>query len=131
MAAYVEHAYNLGFEDTSLYAFMQDALVATTRSDPTVADLIQWLLTCGEYGVKAMALLDKANTSTYGNPEITKVNIGVGKNPGILISGHDLRDIQDLLEQTEGTGLEQSGGYPFRLRIDRPTLFPEGSTRKP
>ena len=59
-----------------------------------------------EYGVKAMALLDKANTSTYGNPEITKVNIGVGKNPGILISGHDLRDIQDLLEQTEGTGID-------------------------
>ena len=71
MAAYVEHAYNLGFEDTSLYAFMQDALVATTRSDLTVADLTQWVLTCGEYGVKAMALLDKANTSTYGNPEIT------------------------------------------------------------
>ena len=106
MAAYVEHAYNLGFEDTSLYAFMQDALVATTRSDLTVADLTQWVLTCGEYGVKAMALLDKANTSTYGNPEITKVNIGVGKNPGILISGHDLRDIQDLLEQTEGTGID-------------------------
>ena len=106
MAAYVEHAYNLGFEDTSLYAFMQDALVATTRSDLTVADLTQWVLTCGEYGVKAMALLDKANTSTYGNPEITKVNIGVGKNPGILISGHDLRDIQNLLEQTEGTGID-------------------------
>ena len=104
--AYVEHAYNLGFEDTSLYAFMQDALVTTTRSDLTVADLTQWVLTCGEYGVKAMALLDKANTSTYGNPEITKVNIGVGKNPGILISGHDLRDIQDLLEQTEGTGID-------------------------
>ena len=106
MAAYVEHAYNLGFEDTSLYAFIQDALVATTQSDLTVADLTRWVLTCGEYGVKAMALLDKANTSTYGNPEITKVNIGVGKNPGILISGHDLRDIQDLLEQTEGTGID-------------------------
>lgn len=106
MAAYVEHAYNLGFEDTSLYAFIQDALVATTQSDLTVADLTRWVLTCGEYGVKAMALLDKANTSTYGNPEITRVNIGVGKNPGILISGHDLRDIQDLLEQTEGTGID-------------------------
>ena len=98
----VDSAEKLTFENEP----MQDALVATTRSDLTVADLTQWVLTCGEYGVKAMALLDKANTSTYGNPEITKVNIGVGKNPGILISGHDLRDIQDLLEQTEGTGID-------------------------
>lgn len=106
MAAYAEHAYNLGFEDAEIYAFMQEALVATTRQELTVTELIHWVLSCGEQGVKVMALLDKANTSTYGNPEITKVNIGVGKNPGILISGHDLKDIQELLEQTEGTGVD-------------------------
>jgi len=106
MAAYVEHASNLGFEDTTIYAFMQEALVATTNDSFSIEELTGWVLNCGEIGVKAMALLDKANTSTYGNPEITKVNIGVRYNPGILISGHDLRDIQDLLEQTEGTGVD-------------------------
>lgn len=105
MAAYAEHATNLGYEDLEVYAFMEEALVATTQ-DFSAEELTALVLKCGEYGVKTMALLDKANTSTYGNPEITKVNIGVRNNPAILISGHDLRDMQDLLEQTEGTGVD-------------------------
>ncbi len=105
MAAYAEHAANLGYEERDIYAFMQEALVATTE-DLSADELTALVLKCGQYGVKTMALLDKANTSTYGNPEITKVNIGVRKNPAILISGHDLRDMQDLLEQTEGTGVD-------------------------
>ena len=99
MAAYTEHAFNLGYEDNDIYVFMQEALVATNQ-DLSIEELTALVLRCGEYGVKAMALLDKANTSTYGNPEITKVNIGVRNNPAILISGHDLRDMHDLLEQT-------------------------------
>jgi len=106
LAAYAEHAANLGFEDNEIYAFMQDALVATKNDDLSADELTGLVLKCGSMGVRVMALLDKANTSTYGNPEITKVNIGVGSNPGILISGHDLRDIHDLLEQTEGTGVD-------------------------
>ncbi|EOA56180.1 MULTISPECIES: hydroxylamine reductase [Bacteroidales] len=105
MAAYTEHAFNLGYEDNDIYVFMQEALVATNQ-DLSIEELTTLVLRCGEYGVKAMALLDKANTSTYGNPEITKVNIGVRNNPAILISGHDLRDMHDLLEQTEGTGVD-------------------------
>lgn len=105
MAAYAEHAVNLGFDDEEIQAFMQEALVATTQ-ELSADELTALVLKCGEYGVKTMALLDKANTSTYGNPEITKVNIGVRNNPAILISGHDLRDMQDLLEQTEGTGVD-------------------------
>ncbi|MDD3773099.1 MAG: hydroxylamine reductase [Weeksellaceae bacterium] len=105
MAAYAEHASNLGYDEEEINAFMQKALVATTQ-DLSVDELVSLVLECGSYGVKTMALLDKANTSTYGNPEITKVNIGVRNNPGILISGHDLRDLQDLLEQTEGTGVD-------------------------
>ena len=105
MAAYAEHAVNLGFDDKEIQAFMQEALVATTQ-ELSADELTALVLKCGEYGVKTMALLDKANTSTYGNPEITKVNIGVRNNPAILISGHDLRDMQDLLEQTEGTGVD-------------------------
>ena len=105
MAAYTEHAYNLGYEEDSIYQFIEEALVATTK-ETDIQKLINLVLGCGEMGVKAMALLDKANTSTYGNPEITKVNIGVRNNPAILISGHDLRDMQDLLEQTEGTGVD-------------------------
>ncbi|MDL2296528.1 hydroxylamine reductase [Bacteroidales bacterium OttesenSCG-928-B11] len=105
MAAYAEHAVNLGFDDESIHTFIQEALVATTQ-DLSADELTALVLKCGEYGVKTMALLDKANTSTYGNPEITKVNIGVRNNPAILISGHDLRDMQDLLEQTEGTGVD-------------------------
>ena len=105
MAAYTEHAHNLGHENPSIYEFIDRGLVATTL--PLSADqLIQLVLECGKNGVDAMALLDKANTDTYGNPEITKVDIGVRKNPGILISGHDLRDLYELLEQTEGTGVD-------------------------
>lgn len=105
MAAYTEHAYNLGHENPSIYEFIDRGLVATTL--PLSADqLVQMVLECGKNGVDAMALLDKANTDTYGNPEITKVDIGVRKNPGILISGHDLRDLYELLEQTEGTGVD-------------------------
>lgn len=105
IAAYAEHARNLGYEDNDIYAFMQKALVATTE-EYTADELVSLVLKCGEYGVKTMALLDKANTETYGNPEITKVNIGVRNNPAILISGHDLRDMQDLLEQTKDTGVD-------------------------
>ena len=105
MAAYAEHAYNLGYEEEDIHAFIQEALAATTE-ELSADELTAMVLKCGEYGVKTMALLDKANTSTYGNPEITKVNIGVRNNPAILISGHDLRDMQDLLEQTEGTGVD-------------------------
>lgn len=106
MAAYTEHAYNLGFEDNTLYKFMQEALVATIDDSLTADQLVSLVMETGRHGVIAMALLDKANTSSYGNPEITKVNIGVRNNPGILISGHDLRDMEDLLIQTEGTGVD-------------------------
>lgn len=105
MAAYTVHAYNLGHENPSIYEFIDRGLVATTL--PLSTDqLIQLVLECGKNGVDAMTLLDKANTTTYGNPEITKVEIGVRKNPGILVSGHDLRDLYELLEQTEGTGID-------------------------
>ena len=106
IAAYAEHAANLGFEDPDIFAFMQDGLIATRKDSLSAEQLTGWVLSCGKMGVRVMTLLDKANTSTYGNPEITKVNIGVRNKPGILISGHDLRDIQDLLEQTEGTGVD-------------------------
>ena len=106
MAAYAEHAANLGFEDETLYAFMQEGLVATRNDNLTADELTALVLQCGEMGVKAMALLNKANTESYGHPEITKVNIGVRNNPAILISGHDLRDLKELLEQTEGTGVD-------------------------
>ncbi|MDP4277200.1 MAG: hydroxylamine reductase [Bacteroidota bacterium] len=106
MAAYAEHACNLGFEDDTIYAFMQKALVASRNDGLTANELIRMVLECGKYGVKTMALLDKANTSTYGQPEMTKVDIGVRNHPGILISGHDLRDLEDLLKQTAGTGVD-------------------------
>lgn len=106
MAAYAEHAYNLGYEDKEVYAFMQKALAATLNDSLGADELVALTLETGKYGVTTMALLDKANTSRYGNPEITKVNIGVRNNPGILISGHDLRDMEDLLKQTEGTGVD-------------------------
>lgn len=105
-AAYTEHALNLGFEDPDIYEMMDNALAEISRKDIDVDQLTSLVLNVGECGVKAMKLLDKANTTTYGNPEITKVNIGVGKNPGILISGHDLKDLEELLEQTEGTGVD-------------------------
>ncbi|MFA6360829.1 MAG: hydroxylamine reductase, partial [Dysgonamonadaceae bacterium] len=106
MAAYAEHAFNLGYEDNKIYAFIQQALVDTTNDNLSADELTQLVLKTGKYGVKVMALLDSANTGSYGNPEITKVNIGVGKNPGILISGHDLKDMEELLKQTEGTGVD-------------------------
>ncbi|KAA3691571.1 hydroxylamine reductase, partial [Bacteroides salyersiae] len=106
MAAYVEHAYNLGHESPEIFAFMQQALAELTRDDITVDQLISLVLETGRYGVSAMAQLDAANTETYGNPEISEVNIGVGENPGILISGHDLKDLEELLQQSEGKGID-------------------------
>ena len=106
MAAYVEHAYNLGYENPEIFAFMQYALAELTREDITVDELITRTLATGNHGVQAMAQLDTANTSHYGNPEISEVNIGVRNNPGILVSGHDLKDIEELLQQTEGTGID-------------------------
>jgi len=106
MAAYTEHAMHLGFNDESIHTFMQQALSDMTTQKLTVPELTQLVLETGKYGVSAMALLDKANTQSYGNPEITKVDIGVRSNPGILISGHDLKDLEELLEQTKGTGVD-------------------------
>lgn len=106
LAAYAEHAYNLDKKDDDVFRFMQHALAEITREDITPDELIALTLETGKYGVQGMALLDSANTSRYGNPEMSTVNLGVGKNPGILISGHDLRDIEDLLIQTEGTGVD-------------------------
>lgn len=106
MAAYVEHAGNLGFEEEGLHQFIQYALAETLRKDLSAEQLTTLVLETGSQGVKAMALLDKANTSSYGNPEITQVNIGVRNNPAILISGHDLKDMEELLAQTEGTGID-------------------------
>lgn len=106
MAAYVEHAYNLGYENPEIFSFMQYALAELTREDITVDELITLTLATGNHGVQAMAQLDTANTSHYGNPEISEVNIGVRNNLGILVSGHDLKDIEELLQQTEGTGID-------------------------
>ena len=106
MAAYAKHADVLGKHETSLDAFMQETLAKTLDDSLSVGDLVGLTLETGKFGVSAMALLDAANTGTYGHPEITKVNIGVGSNPGILISGHDLRDLEMLLQQTEGTGVD-------------------------
>ena len=106
MAAYAEHAKNIGKEDLAINAFIYEALAATLDDSLTADDLVALTLKTGEYGVKAMALLDEANTSRFGNPEITEVDIGVRKNPAILISGHDLTDLEQLLEQTKGTGVD-------------------------
>ncbi|AIQ49874.1 hydroxylamine reductase [Paenibacillus sp. FSL R7-0273] len=106
MAAYMEHAAVLGFGDTGAHAFMEKGLAATLDDSLSAGELTALVLECGKFGVDVMALLDQANTTTYGNPEITKVNIGVGRNPGILISGHDLKDMEELLKQTEGTGVD-------------------------
>jgi len=106
MAAYGFHAYNLGSTDNDIYKFYEKALLATVDDSLSAEELTALVFETGEYGVKVMALLDGANTSAYGTPVATEVNIGVGKNPGILISGHDLKDIKDLLEQTEGTGVD-------------------------
>ena len=106
LAAYLHHANVLGQEDESLDAFQQETLAALLEKEVDGEALTALALKTGEWGVKGMALLDKANTSAYGNPEITKVELGVRNKPGILISGHDLRDLEMLLEQTEGTGVE-------------------------
>ena len=106
IAAYAEHAHNLDHKNEDVYNFIQDALVATTNDNLSVEELINWVMDTGKHGVDVMALLDKANTSTYGHPEISEVNIGVGDRPGILISGHDMKDMEELLEQTKGTGVD-------------------------
>ncbi|MEL7623878.1 MAG: hydroxylamine reductase [Clostridiales bacterium] len=106
MAAYTEHALNIGKENPDIYAFIYEALAAIIDSSLSADDLVALTLRTGEHGVKAMALLDEANTSKYGNPEITEVNIGVRENPAILISGHDLTDLEQLLEQTKDTGVD-------------------------
>lgn len=106
LSAYSKHANALLQDDGEVDAFLQRALAATLDDSLSVEDLIALTMETGKHGVSSMALLDKANTEAYGNPEITKVNIGVGKNPGILVSGHDLRDLEMLLEQTQGTGVD-------------------------
>lgn len=106
LSAYSKHANALMQDDDEVDAFLQRALAATMDDGLTADDLVALTLETGKYGVQGMALLDKANTGAYGNPEITRVNIGVGKNPGILVSGHDLKDLEQLLEQTQGTGVD-------------------------
>lgn len=126
MAAYAEHAANLGKRDDSISAFIYEALAATLDDALTADDLVALTLKTGEYGVKTMALLDEANTSKYGSPEITEVNIGVRQNPAILISGHDLADLEQLMEQTKGTGVDvythgemlPAHYYPFFKKYD-------------
>jgi hydroxylamine reductase len=106
MAAYAEHAYALEHMDEGIFGFIEKVLVATLDDALSVGDLVALVLETGKYGVDVMALLDKANTESYGNPELTKVNIGVRANPGILISGHDMKDLEELLAQTQGTGVD-------------------------
>lgn len=106
MAAYAHHAYILGYKNEAIFEFIEKGLVATTDDNVGVEALIGMVLECGQKGVSVLALLDRANTETYGNPEPTAVNIGVRNNPGILISGHDLKDLEQLLEQTKGTGID-------------------------
>ena len=106
MAAYIHHASNLGKEDPELYGFIYEALAAGLKEELTLEDLVALTIKTGEFGVRAMALLDEANTSAFGHPEITEVDLGVRNNPGILVSGHDLSDLLQLLEQTEGTGID-------------------------
>lgn len=106
IAAYAYHAYVLGYKNEEIFKFIEKALAQTLRKDIFADELFTLAMECGKYAVETLSLLDTANTSTYGNPEITKVNIGVRNNPGILISGHDLKDLEELLEQTKGTGVD-------------------------
>ena len=106
MAAYAHHALNIGEEKEEIYAFIYKALDATLNDELSIDELVSLTLETGKYGVDVMALLDSAHNSRYGSPEITEVNIGVRQNPAILISGHDLTDLEQLLEQTEGTGVD-------------------------
>ena len=112
LSAYSKHANVLLKDNDEVDTFLQKALAATLNDNLSVEDLIALTMETGKYGVSGMAMLDKANTDSYGNPEITKVNIGVRKNPGILVSGHDLRDLEMLLEQTQE--LEWIVIYAFR-----------------
>lgn len=105
VAAYAQHAYNLQHQDDDIFHFMEESLVVISQHK-TQDELLGQLMRTGEYGVKVMALLDGANTSSYGTPEISNVNIGVQKRPGILVSGHDLKDLEELLTQTEGQGID-------------------------
>ncbi|MBS4054192.1 MAG: hydroxylamine reductase, partial [Thermaerobacter sp.] len=126
MAAYTHHALNIGKENVEINEFIYEALAATLDNSLTADQLVALTLKTGQFGVSAMALLDEANTSKYGNPEITSVNIGVRKNPAILISGHDLTDLEQLLEQTQGTGVDvythsemlPAHYYPFFKKYD-------------
>ena len=106
MAAYAEHAYNLGYENAEVYKFLHKGMAATTQPDIDADALVGLVLECGKNGVDVMALLDKANTESYGHPELSTVQLGVRSNPAILISGHDLKDMEELLKQTEGTGVD-------------------------
>ena len=106
IAAYAEHAYTLEYKEAGIFAFIEKALAATLDDTLAAGELVALVLEAGKFGVDVMALLDKANTTTYGNPELTKVNIGVRNNPAILISGHDLKDLEELLIQTEGSGVD-------------------------
>ncbi len=106
IAAYAEHAYTLTYKEVGIFAFIEKALAATLDDTLSADALVALVLEAGKYGVDVMALLDKANTTTYGNPELTKVNIGVRNNPAILISGHDLKDLEELLIQTQGAGVD-------------------------
>lgn len=126
MCAYIEHAFNLGKENLSIYRFIEKTLADVDDDSLTAEQLLGMVLDVGRVGVDAMALLDDANTSAYGHPEITKINLGVGDKPGILISGHDLKDLEMLLEQTKGTGVDvythsemlPSHAYPFFKKYD-------------
>lgn len=126
MCAYVEHAFNLGKENLSIYRFIEKTLADVDDDSLTAEQLLGMVLDVGRVGVDAMALLDDANTSAYGHPEITKINLGVGDKPGILISGHDLKDLEMLLEQTKGTGVDvythsemlPGHAYPFFKKYD-------------
>ena len=106
IAAYAEHAYALEYKEEGIFAFIEKALAATLDDELTVGDLVALVLEAGKFGVDVMALLDKANTTSYGHPEVTAVNIGVRDNPAILVSGHDLKDLEELLVQTQGTGVD-------------------------
>jgi len=106
IAAYYEHANNLGFENHEIIDFIEKGLIESLNPQNTVDDLLALVIECGKYGVEVMALLDKANTTRFGHPEITEVNLGTRNNPAILISGHDLADLEQLLEQTQNTGVD-------------------------
>ncbi|MGA1872775.1 MAG: hydroxylamine reductase [Thermoplasmatota archaeon] len=126
ISAYLHHAWMLGYSDEGIFEFMNEGLLAYRDPDATMGSLVDLVMRCGEVGVRTMSLLDEANTSVYGVPAPREVNIGAGKNPGILISGHDLKDLEELLEQTRGTGIDvythgemlPANYYPFFERYD-------------